>query len=239
VDGDVRVTTSTDELWVWNGAAWVPPTGIGSDEKVKVTAADTTPGFLADKLPTTSDVLASVGNPGADEDLLLSVIGITESSGPTSLPIGAIPDPSILARSGAAIIGISPSALRSTAFFWGNGSVAGTTATRYLEPGYEGGTAPLVTAIVQIRAPFAGTLRNLFIRQGGPSGNGNPIVYTVRVNGVASALSVSIPSTTANGSNTVATAAVAQGDLIDIEVTKALAIGASPSRITATMECSP
>lgn len=105
-DGDARITTTTDEIWIWNGVAWVPPSGLATDEKVKVTAADTTPGYLADKIPTTGDVQAAVGAPGADEDLLLSVVGITESSGPTSLPISAIPDPSVLVRMGAAIVGV-------------------------------------------------------------------------------------------------------------------------------------
>jgi len=38
---------------------------VAPDEKVKVTAADTTPGFLAAKIPSTSDVQATIGTPSA------------------------------------------------------------------------------------------------------------------------------------------------------------------------------
>lgn len=235
-DGDVRLTTGTDEIWIWNGAAWVPPTGLGTDERVKVSAADTTPGFLSDKLPTTPNVLAVIGTPGGNEDLLLSVVGITEPFGPTILPFGPIADGQLLRRVGAFVVGASMSATSSGILFWGNSSVTGTTSTRYLEPGYGGVIAPLVAAIVQIRSPISGFIRNLFVRQNGPAGNGNSIVYTARVNGVASALSVSIASTTANGSDTTDSVAVVAGDLIDIEVTKALSTGASPARIEVSME---
>lgn len=61
------------------------------------------------------------------------------------------------------------------------------------------------------------------------------ITYTIRVNGVATLLLVAILPTAADGSNLATTIAVAAGDLIDIQVTKA-AIGASPVGITATME---
>jgi hypothetical protein len=82
----------------------------------------------------------------------------------------------------------------------------------------------------------AGTLQNLRIRHNITAGNGNAIVYTVRVNGVAVAITASVPSTTTSGSNTVNTAVVAAGDTVDIEVTKALSIGTSPSDIAVTLE---
>jgi len=73
-DGDVRVTTSTDELWIWTGTAWTPPSGLGTDEKVKVSAADTTPGFLATtKISAGPNVALSILNPGANESLQISV----------------------------------------------------------------------------------------------------------------------------------------------------------------------
>ena len=117
---------------------------------------------------------------------------------------------------------------------FGNTSVSGTNVTRYLSPGNIDSLAP--TAPAQFRIPRGGVLRNLRVHHNTPDGNGLPIVYTLRVNGVDSALSVSVASTAADGANLSATATVAAGDLIDIKVTKAASIGASPLDVIATLE---
>lgn len=117
---------------------------------------------------------------------------------------------------------------------FGNNSVTATTTTRYLVPGYTAGTAP--TAPVQYRLPSAGTVRRLRVRHNTGAGNGLAIVYTVRINGVASAVTVSLASTATDGSDLVNTVAVAAGDLIDIEVTKAASVGTSPAEIMASLE---
>jgi hypothetical protein len=120
--------------------------------------------------------------------------------------------------------------------FWGNDNVTGTTSTRYLMPGYEDTIAPLVAGIVQFRVPRAGTLRNLRVRHNGTAGNGNAIVYTIRINNAGTLLLVSMASTAADGSNLANTVVVAGGELIDLEVTKALSVGTSPGRIEAIVE---
>ena len=117
---------------------------------------------------------------------------------------------------------------------WGNGNVAATTTTRYLEPGYDASQAP--PAPVQINAVRDGVIRNLFIRQNSPAGNGSPIVYTLRVNGVPTGLTVTVNSDVVAGSNLSVEVGVLQGDLLDIEVTKAGSVGSSPSDIVATAE---
>jgi len=117
---------------------------------------------------------------------------------------------------------------------WGALDVAATTTTRFLWPGFVNAQAPTTT--IQWRAPRAGTIRNLFLRHGTPAGNGNAIVYTLRVNGVASALTVSLASTSANGSDTVNAVAVAAGDLLDLQVTKAADVVTSPTNIMASLE---
>lgn len=120
---------------------------------------------------------------------------------------------------------------------WGNNSVAATTTTRYLTPGYTDSSAQ--TAVFQFRSPRAGTLRNLRVRHNTPAGNGLAIVYRVRINGVASALTVSLASTSSDVADTTNSAAVAAGDLIDIEVTKAASVGTSPGEIIAVCEMTP
>ena len=73
----VRLAPGTSgEFLQTQGAAanpqWATPTDL--DEQVKVTGADTTPGFLSDKLITaTTGVAFTTLNPGADEDYRLDI----------------------------------------------------------------------------------------------------------------------------------------------------------------------
>lgn len=117
---------------------------------------------------------------------------------------------------------------------WGNNSVVATTTTRYLTPGFDNGDAE--TSAIQIRMTRAGTFRNLYVRHNVLNGNGEAIVYTFRKNGIAQSLSVSLASDAPDASDLVHSFAVAAGDLIDIEVTKALGVGTSPRNIIATVE---
>lgn len=123
-----------------------------------------------------------------------------------------------------------------TPITWGNSGVSSTTTTRYLTPWYEDVVAP--TTVIQWRVPFAGAISLMRVRQTG-AGNGNAIVYTLRVGGVASTLTVSLASTGADGSDLVHSVAVAAGDLVDIEVTKAASVGTSPSDITVSVQYAP
>jgi hypothetical protein len=122
----------------------------------------------------------------------------------------------------------------SAQLLWGDNSVGSTTTTRYLTPGYDDALAETIAN--QITAVRAGTMRSLRVRHNAVAGNGNTIVYTLRVNGVASALSVTLASTSSSGADAVSTVAIATGDRIDIAVTKAAGVGASPNNITATVE---
>jgi hypothetical protein len=58
----------------------------------------------------------------------------------------------------------------------------------------------------------------------------------VRVNGVPTLLAVALASTGTTGSNLVNAVAVAQGDVIDIEVTKAAGVASSPSDIAGSLK---
>lgn len=116
---------------------------------------------------------------------------------------------------------------------WGNNSVAATTTTRFLSPWYEDALAQ--TTAIQWRVSTSGRLQNLRVRHNTTAGNGNLIVYTVRVNGVVTALTVSLASTAADGSDLVNVVSVTAGDLIDVIVTKALGVGTSPTDITADL----
>jgi len=120
---------------------------------------------------------------------------------------------------------------------WGSNGVSSTTTTRYLHPWYEDSLAP--TTVIQWRVIANGTISLMRVRHNTTAGNGNNIVYTLRVNGTASALTVSIPSTTADASDLTHSVTVAAGDLVDIEVTKAASVGTSPSDIMCSAQFSP
>ncbi len=119
--------------------------------------------------------------------------------------------------------------------FGANGLTA-TTTTRYLYPGFADSTAQ--TSVIQRRMARAGTLSNLYMLQNVPAGNGSNIVYTVRKNGVPTLLAVTMASDVSTGEDTSNTVSVVAGDLIDIEVTKAVSVGTSPSDIIAAMDFS-
>lgn len=120
---------------------------------------------------------------------------------------------------------------------FGADSVGSSTTTRYLYPGHSDALAE--TALYEWVIPVAGTLRRLYVLHNTPAGNGNIITYTVMVNGVASSLAVGLASTSGLGSNLVISVAVSAGDRIAIRVTKASAVGASPSNVLATFEVGP
>jgi len=135
---------------------------------------------------------------------------------------------------GAGAAAYYPIPTGSAQLLWGNDVVGGTTTTRYLTPGYDESLAQ--TMAVQIRAVRAGTLRNLRVRHNVPAGNGNNIVYTLRVNGAATALSATLASTATDSADLVNAVVVAAGDLLDFEVTKPALVGASPNDVVATVE---
>lgn len=118
---------------------------------------------------------------------------------------------------------------------FGNTNVSSTSTTRYLTPGFDG-TNVAGTSAIQYKSPVAGTAKNLYIVHNNPAGNGGTITYTLRINGVATALTVGVPSTSASGVDNVHTVAIAVGDLIDIQVTKAGSIGTSPTNVCASFQ---
>lgn len=111
--------------------------------------------------------------------------------------------------------------------------------TRFLIPGYAFGALAPTTAL-EISAPRAGTLKNLFVQQNAAPGgaNANLVSYRVRINGVDSLLVVSRAANAGIGqsSNLVNTVAVAQGDRIAVVAVKAVAIGSGVLAVITSME---
>jgi hypothetical protein len=96
---------------------------------------------------------------------------------------------------------------------------------------------PPAFSIYDFASPRAGTLRNLFVRQN-TAGTGVVVAtYAIVINGVATALSVGLSTgPIGQGSNIVNTVAVAQGDRIALQVTKASVCSNTDVNIQAAVE---
>jgi hypothetical protein len=114
-------------------------------------------------------------------------------------------------------------------------SVSNTTTTRYIPFGFLDSTAP--TSRVSFRIPSNGILRKLRVRHNSPGFSPNVVIYTVHVNGVATALSATLPANGADASDLVDNINVSAGDLIDLVMTKPVNLGGSSNlNVTVSLE---
>jgi hypothetical protein len=123
-------------------------------------------------------------------------------------------------------------------FTWGNDNIGAAADTRYLSPG-RGVTASLMPVIYQVPVPRAGFVRNLVVRHNSAAGNGNNVVYTVLLNGVATALTVTVPTgVVAQAIDIVNSVPVAQGDRLELRASKAIVIASGLIDVQGTVELS-
>ena len=126
----------------------------------------------------------------------------------------------------------SPQAADDT-FVFAAGGIGLSTTPRFLPFGLATNNAP--TSPISLRAARAGTFSNMRVRHN-LTGTGGNITYTLRVNGVDSALTVTATAGSVGGVDLSNAVSVAANDLLDLRVTKAAALTLSPSDITGTLE---
>lgn len=120
---------------------------------------------------------------------------------------------------------------------FGGGSIGSPADTRFLDPWYGDNNGVAMTTLIEMPAPRAGTLQNLFVRHNAGPGNANLVAYTVLVNGVATAITASLAANAvAQASDLVNSVAIVQGDRIALRATKAAAIGNGKLDVVATLE---
>jgi hypothetical protein len=126
---------------------------------------------------------------------------------------------------------------------WGNDNVAAAADSRSLNFGSERNTASVVGSQPgggtesAWRAPRPGIVRNMRVRHNAAVGNGNPVVYTLTLNGVATTLTASLASgALGDASNLVAVVIVITNDLVTMVASKALSIGAGGVSATVAAE---
>lgn len=114
-------------------------------------------------------------------------------------------------------------------------TLGAVTAARYLAPGV--GLLSASSTEIQLPVPRPGTMRNLRINCIAGVGPGN-VTVTVRKNGVATTLTVTMLNTATSGSDTTHSFTVAAGDLISVQVTKDTLPVSAQANMAATFELS-
>jgi hypothetical protein len=109
----------------------------------------------------------------------------------------------------------------------------GFNGTRYMVPGYWDTIAPLTPE--GIRAPRAGTLKDLRINKR-VAGAGASETFAVRVNGVLTALAVTVAASSTSGSNTTDFVSINAGDLVEIQIIKSSPLAIQCRGATATVD---
>lgn len=127
-------------------------------------------------------------------------------------------------------------ALRGSFWQWGNAGVATSTTTRYLDWGVHSlGPAPTGEGETQFEVERIGAITTFAVRHGiaGAVGGGSSIVYTLRLNGGDTTLTVTIAADSTTQVASTGSIDVVAGDLLSISAAKASAIATSPAKIKA------
>ena len=99
---------------------------------------------------------------------------------------------------------------------WRSLNYGGTTSTRYLHRRFVDLAVSSSETPSKIPLSSAGVLRNLLVGGDNSIGGGTSVAYTVRVNGVDTALTVTLSSGTQSGSDTAHSVSVASGDVASL-----------------------
>lgn len=113
----------------------------------------------------------------------------------------------------------------------GSTSALSLTGTVYLPIG-GGGFSSGTEANVDIDAPATSTISNFFVQLSAAPGVGNSVSFTIRKNGIDTAVTCTISGTNTSANDTSHTLSVAQGDLLTIKVVPTGTIVATPNVLT-------
>lgn len=118
---------------------------------------------------------------------------------------------------------------------WAGARTVGNTAGTLFLPAMTTVAAPLA-ATAQIMIPRQMVFRNFRVKQTPGTGAGNN-VFTIRVKGVAQALTITVAFTATGGVVTLATPLVAAAGLVDFTVARSAAPITAPTDVVISMEC--
>jgi hypothetical protein len=121
------------------------------------------------------------------------------------------------AGGGVLDVNVPGSGTAAAVLTWGFGTLG--SAPAFAQGGWTSGD-PSTTNNLDAPVPFSGTARNLYARHNTADGSSSPITYTLMVNGVASALAVSVPTgAVGQASNTTDLVSINAGDVVAMRIT--------------------
>jgi hypothetical protein len=121
---------------------------------------------------------------------------------------------------------------------WGANDINTAVGNRFLFPGGYSAVTASATDVWRVRVPRAGTLHNLYVKQNTLSTSALTVTYTLLVNGVASALTVTQAGNVSTGADTSHAVAVAAGAELSLQVSKAAIVTPAVSQVTVTIDFS-
>lgn len=105
-------------------------------------------------------------------------------------------------------------------------------ATIYLPVAGGGGASSTTEANVQVRAPGAAPLSNLYVQLATAPGTGNSVAFTLRDNATNTALTCTISNTATACNDTTHSVSVLQGDLLTISAVPTGTVSVTPNVLT-------
>jgi hypothetical protein len=110
---------------------------------------------------------------------------------------------------------------------WASLNYGNSTSARYLHSDFQNAAADANEIVSQGVVTGAGTLRNLFVGGDTALGGGNSVTYTMRINGVDTALTATLTTGVQLGSDTTHSVSAVAGDAVAIQTVTATANSSS------------
>lgn len=230
-----------------NPATTTDPGSLSAADKTKIDSVEagadaTLAGAGLTKAGSTIDVVAADGSISVTTNAIAVGVISNEQHGQrgattfVGAPLHPVASPSLLGFMSAA----DKTKLDdlATAIYMGANDVAGTTTVRYLNPGYNTGTAGITVVESVVIRPFTVSLLKLIFGLTGAAGA--TITYQLRKNGVPQtgaliAVASNAAANTVYTSSAFTTVSYAVDDTISVEITKDAGVASGHNRVVLTV----
>lgn len=208
---------------------------LSTPATVTIGAADETPDLPPFVVPVT---IAAANAAGIADTLVRGdhVHAHGAQSDPTMHAVATGAANGFMSAADKAKLDTYPAQPPASLLIYGFENIAAAADTRFLGTGSNDGTAP-TTSDYAFRMPRSGTLRNFRVRHNSAIGNGNSVVYDIRIDTAPQGLGLTLASgAIGDASDLATTIAVSAGELIEVTAVKALSLGAGGLDVMFAME---